>query len=310
MWGYFHLSPHPSLTLIVKTKSSLCLFKRHNGARRASFSPETDATEACLAFSLELMLPTDCRAEPGGATDQGKWQRMAVMARRGDVDQGFLTEADRVTAQSQPRHSVHVVCADAFRCRWKLKLTCMYTTIWKLKSGSKYVIIFSRWLCRTVFWENPNPRLRATRTISSSLRQIFLGFSACTAPLTVWEQMSTHTHTHSLKPLAAPTPGPPNLFLIHIQPLWIGDRDIWLVLALHRLLCTADTNSELDLTLQFPADQQGWHNYYAGCATHRRRDTHSGVIQLQPTSVGENFSFLFFGGGTYAKLCFFFLRCI
>lgn len=59
---------------------------------------------------------------------------------------------------------------------------------------------------------------------------------------------------------------------------------------------TRDTNSELDLTLQFPADQQGWHNYYAGCATHRHRDTHSGVIQLEP-SAGEDF----FGGQLMQK---------
>lgn len=105
-----------------------------------------------------------------------------------------------------------------------------------------------------------------------------------------------HTHTYTL-PKAAwrdDAGTPPDSFLIHIQPLWIGDRDIWLVLALHRLLCTADTNSELDLTLQFPTDQQGWHNYYAGCATHRRRETHSGVIQLQPMSVGEILFLLFF----------------
>lgn len=139
-------------------------------------------------------------------------------------------------------------------------------------------------------------RLKAIETILSSLKQIFLSFAVLvsTVPLPVWEQMSKHSHTLS-KPATSGDARTPDLFLIHIQSLWIGDRDIWLVLALHPPH-TRDTNSELDLTLQFPADQQGWHNYYAGCATHRHRDTHSGVIQLE-LSAGEDF-----WGGTYAKV--------
>lgn len=58
------------------------------------------------------------------------------------------------------------------------------------------------------------------------------GVYSSTSCLRTNEQTLSHTLS---KPATSGGARTPDLFLIHIQSLWIGDRDIWLVLALHPL---------------------------------------------------------------------------
>lgn len=86
------------------------------------------------------------------------------------------------------------------------------------------------------------------------------------------QQLSERRHSLNLLPVATPEPR----VVAHPYSIPLNWRPWHMVgTSLHfPLPCTRDTNSELDLTLQFPTDQQGWHNYYAGCATHRHTNTH------------------------------------